>query len=118
MKIQIKATDVLNATEYWFKWLEEWVEKEYKDDMKEAMKRSWSNLWLGRSEKFAIWWLENIHVGSLRDNYRDRLRDTFWRTNCNARTANKMAKIAINSGQEYVWIDEDDLTFMGKYYEL
>lgn len=115
MKIQIKATDVLDATEYWFRWLEEWVEEEYENDVKESMKRSWSNLWLGRSERFAIWWLENIRVGSLWSCYKDRLKDTFWRTTYNARTANKMAKIAIDSGQEYVWVDEDDLIYLNNY---
>lgn len=115
MKIQIKAIDVLDATEYWFKWLEEWVEKEYKNDVKESMKRSWSNLWLGRSERFAIWWLENVHVGSLWNNYKDRLKDTFWRTTHSAHTANKMAKIAIDSGQDYVWVDEDDLIYLNRY---
>lgn len=117
MKTKIPANHVLGMTEQWFHWLDEWTEKKYRLDVEKAMKRSWSNLWLGRSEKFAVWWLDTFHTGGLWEDYKDRLQNKYWRTTYQAKMANKMTKVALASGQEYVWIGEDDLLFMGKEYD-
>lgn len=111
MKIKIPAKYAIKRAEEWFNWLQNWTNNEYEKEVSKAMERSWSNLYLGRSEKFAKWWLDSVHSG-IYATYKERLKDHFWRTTSRAEEASRLAKIAIESGQEFVWADWEDIKWL------